>query len=316
MLSLARRSTAALALALTIAGLHGSADAAPRDEKEACVAASDQAQTLRDEGKFRRAREALLVCARDACPGIVRKDCEKWLADLDASYPTVVLGARDAKGRDVSGVRVFVDGALLTDRLDGKPVQIEPGEHQLRYEAPGIVTSQERVVVRVGEKNRAITAQLQPLYGDASGGAVNGSATSTAGGSAGGSTGASGNDASAADTTVAGRSRSPALALVLGGVGIAAIGSFAYFGVTGKADINELRTSCAPSCAQRDVDAAKTKLLVADISLGVGVVALIASAWVFLAHGSSSSAAPAPSAARLDVRALPGGGVASVGGAF
>ena len=233
--SLARSSALVAVTLLALQSTSRDAAAAGRDEKEVCVAASDQAQTLRDENKFRRAREALLTCAREACPGIVRKDCEKWLAELDSSYPSIVVGARDARGRDVLGVRVLLDGAVLTERLDGKPMLIEPGEHFLRYESAGTVPFQERVVIRVGEKNRALTVQLQPAAAPSASEPPPATAP-TAPDSA--QTAASSDASSDASTGPASeapgqRTRSPALALVFGGIGVAALGSVAYFGVTG-----------------------------------------------------------------------------------
>ncbi|MBC7018191.1 hypothetical protein, partial [Salmonella enterica] len=47
--------------------------AARADDREQCAAAADQAQQLRDEGKYRRAREQLLVCARDVCPAPIKR---------------------------------------------------------------------------------------------------------------------------------------------------------------------------------------------------------------------------------------------------
>jgi hypothetical protein len=274
------------------------------DEKETCVAASDQAQNLRDEGKYRRAREALLICARDACPGIVRRDCEKWLSDLDASYPTIVLGARDAKGRDVPGARVLVDGAPFSDKLDGKPLPIDPGEHVFRYEAPGVAPLEERAVIRVGEKNRFLTAQLKPLAGAAVAANAPPPASSASTPSA-----RAPSDAGASDTASTGGP--PASVYILGGVGLVGLAGFAYFGVSGKSQISDMKATCAPACAQSDVDDAKSKLLIADVSLGVGLVAIGAATWILISHWSSS--AP-PAAARVDVHPLPGGALASVRG--
>ena len=73
------RTRALLAsVAVPIAIATTTASTARADDKEQCVAASEQAQTLKDEGKLRAARSQLLACARDVCPGIVRKDCDKW----------------------------------------------------------------------------------------------------------------------------------------------------------------------------------------------------------------------------------------------
>ena len=62
----------------------------------------------------------------------------------------------------------------------------------------------------------------------------------------------------------------PAGAWLLGGVGAAALGVFAYFGVAGKNDADNLRATCAPGCAPSRVDAVRAKLVTADVALGVG----------------------------------------------
>ena len=99
----------------------------------------------------------MVACARDACPAIVRRDCEKWLSDLDASQPTLrPRRARDPKGNDLPATRVSLDGSAFVARLDGKPVAVDPGEHVLRYEASGAAAVEQRVVVRVNEKNRML----------------------------------------------------------------------------------------------------------------------------------------------------------------
>lgn len=288
-------------LAAAIALLPAEEGAARADEKAACVAASDQAQTLRDEGKYRAARASLMECARDACPTIVRRDCEKWLAELDASQPTLVFGARDPKGNDVDGTRVLLDGAPLVERLDGKPVPVDPGEHVFRYEAPGAAPVEQHVVVRVNEKNRTLTAILMPQ--------ANQTAAPLPPPPV---------DATARDTA-APRAPIPAAAWVFLGTTIVAAGSFAFFGLTGQNDVANMRAApsaggCAPNCPQSQVDAARTKLLVADVSLGVGVVSLALDIWFFVHRGS------APRATAFDLRpeveARPGGAVAGLHASF
>src|SRR5580700_9118420 len=116
-----QRTKAASLVVLAALAVTSTSVRALADEKEACVAASDQAQTLRDDGKYRAARAQLLVCSRDVCPAIVRRDCEKWLAPID------------------------------------------PGEHTFRYEAPGAAPVEQHAVIRVGEKNRMLTAIVMPL---------------------------------------------------------------------------------------------------------------------------------------------------------
>src|SRR5205814_1618210 len=81
----------------------------------------------------------------------------------------------------------------------------------------------------------------------------------------------------------------PVLAYVLGGVGILGLGSFTYFGLTSKGDLSNLKDTCAPYCAQNDLDSVKTRMLVADISLGVGIVALGVATYLFVTNGSNAT---------------------------
>jgi hypothetical protein len=90
--STVRGTFAAMAAATTLLVTSGTALA---DEREQCASAADQAQQLRDDGKYRRAREQFLVCARDVCPGPIKKDCLDWLSQLDHVAPTVVFTAKE-----------------------------------------------------------------------------------------------------------------------------------------------------------------------------------------------------------------------------
>jgi len=134
----------------------GRADA---DVKKVCAAAADAGQTARDEGHYRAAREAFLTCAREACPKLVAQTCSGWLHELDAATPTIVLGAKDEKGLELTDVHVEIDGAPFADHLDGKPVPLEPGDHTVHFERGGI-TAVEHVVARTGEKNRRVSVAL------------------------------------------------------------------------------------------------------------------------------------------------------------
>ncbi len=284
-----RAATFALAVALSTAAWLTPRTAAA-DDIAKCVKASEEAQLLRDDGKYKRARELFVACTRDACPGIVKKDCTEWLAALDQSMPSVVISAKDGAGRDLTNVKVTVDGQPFADKLDGKPLALDPGEHALRFEAPGAAPVDDRLVMHAGEKNRALTVRLGPAPVAATptppepaptrGGGVPGAAIAA-----------------------------------LGAVGVVAIGSFAFFGLTGRSDVSDLRSSCAPNCDPSKVDTARGKLIIADISLGVGVVALGVATWMVL----TSAASPPPARTGItgvDVRAVAGGGVAEIAARF
>lgn len=273
------------------------------DDREQCATAADQAQQLRDEGKYRRAREQLLVCARDVCPAPIKRDCLDWLTQVETTAPTVVFGAKEGT-KDLSDVKVSVDGVAVTDRLDGKPVQMDLGKHAVKFEYQG-QTKEEDVIIGAGQKNRNVTV-------------VFGAVAAAPGGTPPG--GPAGGDTSKQGSIVP--------ALVVGGIGVVAIGSFAIFGLGGKSDVSHLEDTCKPHCAQSDVDSARTKLIIADISLGVGVVALGVATYLFFTRpkieadvktGHALAKPPVKSGlsdVSFDVGALSGGAMGSVGARF
>jgi hypothetical protein len=89
--------------------------------------------------------------------------------------------------------------------------------------------------------------------------------------------------------TEASKSGLPAATYVLGGIGMAALGVFAYVGARAKHDSSSLHATCAPGCPHDEVTALETKLVVADVALGVGVVSAAAAVF-FALRGSRSSA--------------------------
>lgn len=274
------------------------------DDREQCAASAEQAQQLRDEGKYRRAREQMLVCARDVCPGPIKSDCGKWLMELDRDAPTVVFGARDSKNADVLDVKVSMDGSPIQERLDGKPVLVDSGEHVFRFESKDGQVKEERVLVRAAEKARPIIATFP---GSAT---PEKDPTKEPGGSP-----VTGNGGGGEGSLVP--------ALVVGGIGVVALGSFAIFGIGGKNDVDDLQ-KCKPNCDEKDVDSARTKLIIADISLGVGVVALGVAAYMFFTRPTvdtnkvqtSGATKKKDTSLRFDARPLTGGGYAGIGGTF
>jgi hypothetical protein len=275
--------------------------AARADDREQCNSAADQAQQFKDEGKYRRAREQLLICARDVCPTPIKRDCLEWLTQVEATAPTVVLSAKDGT-KDLSDVKVSVDGVAVTERLDGKPLQMDLGKHVVKFEYQG-QTKEEEVVIGAGQKNRSVTV----TFGGAAAGA--GRVAPPPGG---------------------GESQSGSLvpAFVVGGIGIVALGSFVIFGLGGKSDVDDLKDSnCKPQCDESKVDKARTKLIIADISLGVGIVALGVATYMILTRPNidasvtkAGNTSPTPpkrtSGVSFDFGAVTGGAMGSVGGRF
>jgi hypothetical protein len=270
---------ARLALAAFPLVLLGPMARAAEPDLAACVGTYEQGQQARRHGELRRAREELLVCARAPCPKEMWPDCQQWLEEIEQQMPSVVLAARDRGGHDVIDAKVYVDGAPFADRLDSRAVDIDPGEHTFRFVWGGRPPIEERVTVREGEKARVLTVEFESRP--------------------------SAPPPSPSSTASPRRVRHVAPgAWVAGGVGVAALGAFAYFGLTGRSEYFNLEHVCAPYCSSSTVAPTRTKFLVADVSLGVAVVSLGVAAYLFLASPATSDL-PGRVAGRvhLDLRA-------------
>jgi hypothetical protein len=279
-------------------------------DKQACVRASDDAQTLRIEGKLRAARAEFLACADASCPAIVRSACAQWLSEVDASLPTIVPAARDPAGNDLPNVRLFLDGQPLADHLDGRALPVDPGTHTLRFAAPDGALFEQSIVIREGEKGRAVTvnfprgAPVEPRP-EPSRTASSPAATSGNPGAPNTTAFPPGTGPGAAPPATGGGP--PTAAYVLAGVSAAAFASLAYFGVKFAVDLDHLRSTCGASCPADQTDPVHLEEHLADISLGVAVVAGAVATWLFL------SSHPSPGASRgVGVAVVPiQGGVAA-----
>src|SRR5512139_3227155 len=127
--------------------------------KEACVDAHSRGQDARDSGKISLARKLFLTCAQSGCPAAVQGDCARFADDLSNIQPTVNFVARDGNGNDLPNTTVYVDGMLVATSIDGRPVDVDPGNHTVKFSNAGkdeIVT----VVIGSGEKGRVVQARF------------------------------------------------------------------------------------------------------------------------------------------------------------
>ena len=247
-----KTSIASLTLALVLA------TAATARADTACITAYEQTQTLRKDGRPGAAKAQASICARDACPALLTKDCNKWLAELELIIPSVVLDPRAPNGGLRSDVRVKLDGTPLTDRIDAKPIAIEPGSHTFLFEAQGAVAVAVSVVLREGEKSKKVTVSM-----------------------------------AAAPVVPVVEGRVPLGFWVFGGVAVAALATSAVFAIDGlgkKSDLDQ----CKPRCAPEDVDAMSTRFTFADVALGAGLVAGAAAVYVLLTRPAVEVTRPVP----------------------
>jgi hypothetical protein len=239
-------------------------------DKHECVQASDAGQALRIDGKLLEARSKLLVCGDPSCPQIVRAACADWLAELDKQIPTVTLSARDATGNDVLGVEVTVDGKALEHAMDGRAVPVDPGQHVFRFVAPDGSAAEQIAIVREGEQRRRIEvawparprpAPPVPLR-------------------------------SAETTPTPWAAWGTAI-----GAGVA-WATFGFFALSGHLQYQDVKSECAPHCESSRYDPINTKFVVADVALGVAVVASGVATILFLSGASAGGSGRTPPSAR------------------
>jgi hypothetical protein len=136
------------------------------DEADVCVDAYEKSQVLMKpqsgQSSLLLARETLRTCMRSGCKDWMVADCSQWLSEVEARIPTVVFSARDTSGRDLAELVVTtVDGTSVASRLDGRAIDLEPGEHVFVFVAASGARLEKRVLVREGEKNQAVSAVFQ-----------------------------------------------------------------------------------------------------------------------------------------------------------
>ncbi|MGD0527071.1 MAG: hypothetical protein ABSE49_18145 [Polyangiaceae bacterium] len=207
----------------------------------ACIDASTAGQTLRQQGHLLEARSQMIACARDACPGVVRAHCVRWLGEIDNRIPSIVVRGQDAAGKDLVDARVVIDGK--PGKMDGLAVPLDPGEHVVAVESRA-GRKEERVILIEGEASRLVMLRV--------GGKVRPPpvATSPQG------------------------TRVPLGAWILGGAGIAALGVGTYFGIAANNQLQYLNSHCSPNCTQTQTQPGRTDALAFYALLGGGGAAV------------------------------------------
>jgi hypothetical protein len=133
---------------------------APADEKSECIAAHEEGQLARRDGRFDRAREAFAICQADACPALIRSRCAEFARDLEAAQPTMVILVRDARGGDIGDARVGIDGGPPAS-MSAVALRLNPGKHRLHVEAPGFLPVDRTVMLPESVKDMQVIVSMQ-----------------------------------------------------------------------------------------------------------------------------------------------------------
>jgi hypothetical protein len=240
----------------------GAAQETPSSVKRECAESAERAQRDFMKGAVAEARVELRVCAVDVCPRAVRVDCKNWLAELDKQVPESggAPPGTGPQGRNPdSSVAVPSASGLPAGDADAKANEPTTGAAERSSgESPGAPRPSEGAVATQLQLSESTKAWSSPVGREPSP-----------------------------------RSSSSTLrtfAWGFTGLSALALGSFAYFGITGTTNLNTLKGTCGERCAQSDVNAAWNRLVIADVSLGVaGASGAVAAALFFVSRGSSAS---------------------------
>jgi hypothetical protein len=261
------------------------------DSADECVGAAERAQPLKHDGKLRAARDELRVCTRPECPSIVRSDCTRWLAEIDATAPSIVVHATDPSGSDLVDVRVLVDGRLAAASLDGRDIAIDPGPHVLRFEHDGSEPVEEKVVAVLGEQHRRLSVTFRGAAKLAPGPARSERADPSANAGPARSKRADPNgNAGPSRAPAAAPAPAPTLApLVLAGTGLVAIGAGGFLWSRGLSQCRSNIEPAGPSCSADQSSAARGTLIAGDVLVGAGVAAAAIALALWWIHGRDDS---------------------------
>jgi hypothetical protein len=219
--------------------------------RQVCLEEAVRGQQLLRSRRLRDAIGPLTRCARDVCPGVVRRDCAMWLEEAETALPTIVLAVRDPTGRDVVDGRATVDGVPVADALSGRALPLDPGPHAVRVETATGLAVERTIVARENQKGREVVLDLAEVAPPPS------------------------------RRTGQRRAAVPTLTYVSGGIAIAAGATSAIFGAQA---LSERASQCDADhrCARPVYEDIQAGYTVATLVAGVAALALAAAIWSYL----------------------------------
>lgn len=269
-------SLSRIAFGLVVVLAAETAEAAP-PKREQCVQAYEDTQVAMRRSRLLDARQSLQVCLDQACPAMLRSDCAGWLKEVEARTPSVVIELVAAEGVPVKEAKLFVDGKPRDQGIDGKAMEVDPGNHTFKIEAPDSLPASVDILAREGEKLRVVRVELQSTKKPAP-------------------TKLPPNQTPDPHPINNGDLQRPIpwTVYAAAGIGVAAAAGFTVFAISGSSGKSDLEP-CKPECSADEIGSVRTKFLVADVFLGVSVVALAAATYLFLTRPAVQSSSAPPS---------------------
>lgn len=234
--------------------------------------------------EFQRAQ---VEAEKDANAAMVASHAAKHVAELKERIPRVIV----AVPAGVSGAALDIDGVPVTSSLIGTAIPLDPGKHRITVTAPKHAAFEQEVQLVERTKPITVEAVLPPADDPAPVVTVAPSAPE--------------------QPTSAGFGPWP---WILGGTGVAAVAGGAVFYLLRQRTIDDLSAVCAPDRTQcpedqRDLaDRGRTYTTLGNVLVGVGAVAVVSSAVLFVITPSDGA-----KTARTSVRLATGPGLFGIG---
>lgn len=250
--------------------LPGLARATPT--RQMCVAAYEETQVSMRRSRLLAARASLQTCLDQDCPSVLRSDCAGWLKEVESRTPSVVIEARQ-DGAPAKDLKLFVDGAPREGGTDGRAMDLDPGTHSFRVEPPGAPPVTVDVLVREGEKLKLVRIEVHTT-GDKGPPPIGGSS----------------GDPVRPPPIEPGPTTRPVPWTVYAGavLTVGAAAGFSVFALTGSSGKQDLEP-CKPDCSESRIADVRQKFIIADVLLGVSVVALAATGYLFFTRPTVSA---------------------------
>jgi hypothetical protein len=268
--------------------------------KEQCAAAFEAGQRMQMVGDLQRAIEEFESCAESPCSVPAQRECKRLLEAAQAAIPTVQFELRFGANLAKRPVMLSIDDREPV-AYGGETLSVNAGKHRFVFECDGCATVTRRIEFADHDLKHKEVA-LNPACGNpdasTSGAASAPRAQSTNCPVLGASAAAvkpklgrvpllplrnsTADDTRLRDTVIF---ASAAALATVGGIG------FVGFGLTARSGERAL-TECAPYCSDTQIAAVKRNYLLANVSLGTGLLAIGgATIWWFGLRSASHSAA-------------------------